>query len=61
MPIGLRFNQNTEYLDRDWSLQQVAMATRVPYSTNTLYGYAREGLLKYRPKKYRLKKSATTA
>lgn len=44
-----------EYLDRDWSLQQVAMATRVPYSTNTLYGYARDGLLKYRPKKYRLK------
>jgi transposase, IS30 family len=49
-------NVINDYLDRTWSLEQVAKGSRVPYSTNTLYNYARDGYLKYRPKTYRIKK-----
>ncbi|MGR8822878.1 IS30 family transposase [Leuconostoc citreum] len=44
------------YLEKNWSLEQVALGTRVPYTTNTLYNYAKDGYLRYKPKKYRLKK-----
>ncbi|WP_349550012.1 IS30 family transposase [Leuconostoc pseudomesenteroides] len=44
------------YLKENWSLEQIAKGSRVPYSTNTLYNYARDGYLRYKPKKYRLKK-----
>ena len=44
------------YLTKNWSLEQIAKGTRVPYSTNTLYHYAQDGYLKYRKKKYHLKK-----
>jgi IS30 family transposase len=45
-----------EYLDQNFSLEQIAKGTRVPISTATLYSYAHQGKIRYRAKKYRLKK-----
>lgn len=44
------------YLCKRWSLEQIAHGTRVPYSTNTLYSYAQDGYLRFKPKRYRGRK-----
>ncbi|MCM0582225.1 IS30 family transposase [Weissella diestrammenae] len=44
-----------ELLDKQWSLEQIAMGTTLPMSTATLYAYAHRGLIPYRTKKYRTK------
>lgn len=44
------------YLKKRWSLEQISKGTKVPYATNTLYNYAKDGYLRYRSKTYRIKK-----
>lgn len=48
------------YLKKRWSLEQISKGTKVPYATNTLYNYAKDGYLRYRSKTYRIKKKNTT-
>ncbi|PZG12594.1 hypothetical protein C1I98_40055, partial [Spongiactinospora gelatinilytica] len=40
------------YLRKKWSLEQISHGSRVPYSTNTLYSYAKDGYLRYQAQRY---------
>ncbi|WP_349533248.1 IS30 family transposase [Leuconostoc citreum] len=44
------------YLRKKWSLEQISHGSRVPYSTNTLYSYAKDGYLRYQAQRYKRRK-----
>ncbi|MCT4380344.1 IS30 family transposase [Leuconostoc pseudomesenteroides] len=45
-----------EYLANGYSLMQISQGTRVPYSVNSLYNYAKHNLINFTHKKYRIKR-----